>query len=120
MGHSKGSCPKRPIAQSNFIQLYFTPLKPIVLPDSDGEENDGGGYDEENNMWTGYDPPVKKKQVNEPRGTSYKLTEDTNAISSLESSQPETYNQLLSKLLPPIRKICLSRKTQKEESKESD
>ena len=29
-GHSKGSCPNRPIAQSNFTQSYFTPLKPIV------------------------------------------------------------------------------------------
>ncbi|PKC52670.1 hypothetical protein RhiirA1_514387, partial [Rhizophagus irregularis] len=95
-GHSKGSCPKRPIAQSNFTRSYFTPLKPIVPPDSDGEENDGDGYDEENNMWTGYDPPVKK------------------------NSQPETYDQLLSKLSPPIRKMCLSRKAQEEESKESD
>ena len=50
MRHSKGSCPKRPIAQSNFTRSYFTPLKLIVPPDSDGEENDGGGYDEENNM----------------------------------------------------------------------
>ena len=24
--HSKGSCPKRPIAQSNFTRSYFTPL----------------------------------------------------------------------------------------------
>ncbi|GET56898.1 hypothetical protein GLOIN_2v1778046 [Rhizophagus irregularis DAOM 181602=DAOM 197198] len=62
MGHSKGSCPKRLIAQSNFTRSYFTPLKPIVPPDSDGEENDGDGYDEENNMWTGYDLPVKKNR----------------------------------------------------------
>ena len=60
MTDSKGNCPKRPIAQSNFTRSYFTPLKPIVSPDSDGEENDGDGYDEDNNMWTGYDPPVKK------------------------------------------------------------
>jgi hypothetical protein len=60
-GHSKGNCPNRPVAQSNFTRsLYFTPLKPIVPPDSDGEENDGDGYDEDNNRWTGYDPPVKK------------------------------------------------------------
>ncbi|EXX74111.1 hypothetical protein RirG_054180 [Rhizophagus irregularis DAOM 197198w] len=96
MGHSKGSCPKRLIAQSNFTRSYFTPLKPIVPPDSDGEENDGDGYDEENNMWTGYDLPVKK------------------------NSQSETYDQLLSKLSPPIRKMCLSRKAQEEELKESD
>src|SRR5216110_2587853 len=25
-GHSKGSCPKRSIAQSNFTRSYFTPL----------------------------------------------------------------------------------------------
>ncbi|RIA85569.1 hypothetical protein C1645_741466 [Glomus cerebriforme] len=39
---------------------------------------------------------------------------------SLESSQPEMYDQLLSKLSPPIQKICLSRKAQEEEMKESD
>src|SRR5256714_5780355 len=38
--HSKGSCSKRPIAQSNFTQSYFTPLTPIVSPNSDGEKND--------------------------------------------------------------------------------
>ena len=62
-GHSKGNCPNRPIAQSNFTRSYFTPLTPIVPPDSDGEENEGDGYDE-NNMWTGYDPPVKKTGTN--------------------------------------------------------
>ncbi|GES85300.1 hypothetical protein GLOIN_2v1848971 [Rhizophagus clarus] len=102
-GHSKGSCPKRETARSNFNQTYFKPLTPIVPPDSDGEENDGYGYDDdEQNRWYEqnrcYDPPVKKT----------------------ESSQPETYDQLLSKLSPPIRKMCLSRKTQEEESKESD
>jgi hypothetical protein len=62
-GHSKGSCPNRPIAQSNFTRSsYFTPLKPIVPPDSDGEENDRDGYDEDNNRWTGYDQPVKKNR----------------------------------------------------------
>ena len=58
----------------------------------------------------------KKKQV----PVNEKLAGDTNAISSLESSQPETYDQLLSKLSPSIRKMCLSRKAQEEESKESD
>jgi hypothetical protein len=48
------------------------------------------------------------------------LAGDTDAISLLESNQPEMYDQLLSKLLPPIRKMCLSRKIQEEESKESD
>ncbi len=57
-GHSKGSCPKRPIAQSNFTRSYFTPLKPIVPPDSDGEENDGDGYDKADNEW--YYAPEKK------------------------------------------------------------
>ncbi|UZO09460.1 uncharacterized protein OCT59_029683 [Rhizophagus irregularis] len=84
MGHSKGSCPKRPIAQSKLTRSYFTPLTPIVPPDSDGEKNGGGDYDEDDNRWIGYDPP------------------------------------LLSKLSPPIRKMCLSRKVQEEESKESD
>ena len=40
--------------------------------------------------------------------------------SNLVTSQPETYDQLLSKLLPLIRKMCLSRKAQEEESRESD
>src|SRR5436189_3457771 len=40
--------------------------------------------------------------------------------SNLVTSQPETYDQLLSKLSPLIRKMCLSRKAQEEESKESD
>ena len=40
--------------------------------------------------------------------------------SNLVTSQPETYNQLLSKLSLLIWKMCLSWKTQKEESKESD
>jgi hypothetical protein len=40
--------------------------------------------------------------------------------SDLVTSQPETYDQLLSKLSSPIRKMCLSRKAQEEESKESD
>ena len=48
------------------------------------------------------------------------MASDTNAISPLESSQPKMYDQLLSKLSPPIRKMCLSQKAQEEESKESD
>ena len=39
---------------------------------------------------------------------------------SAESSQPETYNELLPKLSPAMRKMCLSQKAQEEESKESD
>ncbi|CAB5201965.1 unnamed protein product [Rhizophagus irregularis] len=61
-GHSKGSCPKRPIAQSKFTRSYFMPLTSIVPPDSDGEENGEGGYDEDDNRWIGYDPPVKKNR----------------------------------------------------------
>src|SRR5436305_9444118 len=38
----------------------------------------------------------------------------------LESSQPEMYDQLLSKLSPPIQKMCLSQKAQEEKFKESD
>ena len=37
-----------------------------------------------------------------------------------ESSQPETYDELLPKLSPAMRKMCLSQKAQEEESKESD
>ncbi|GES91400.1 hypothetical protein GLOIN_2v1705062 [Rhizophagus clarus] len=29
-----------------------------VPPDSDDEKNDGDGYDEDNNRWTEYDPPM--------------------------------------------------------------
>jgi hypothetical protein len=56
-GHSKGSCPKRPVAQSNFTRSYFTPLTPIVPPDSD-EEN--GDNNEEEDRW--YDLLVKKNR----------------------------------------------------------
>jgi len=63
-GHSKGSYSNRPIAQSNFTQSYFTPLKPIVSqctpPDSNGDDNNSNAYDEENNKW--YDDPVKKNR----------------------------------------------------------
>ncbi|GBC08175.1 hypothetical protein RclHR1_07950002 [Rhizophagus clarus] len=37
-------------------------LKNLVLSDSDSEKNDGDDYDEENNRWSGYDPPVKKNR----------------------------------------------------------
>jgi hypothetical protein len=40
--------------------------------------------------------------------------------SNLITSQPETYDELLPKLSPAIRKICLSRKVLEEELKESD
>jgi hypothetical protein len=60
-GHSKGSCPKRQIARSNFNRSYFKPLTPINFqntpPDSD-EEN--GDNNEEENRW--YDLPVKKNR----------------------------------------------------------
>ena len=58
-GHSKGSCPKQ-IARSNFNQSYFKPLTPIVSPDSDGEENDGDGYNKADNEW--YYAPEKKNR----------------------------------------------------------
>ncbi|GBC35581.2 hypothetical protein GLOIN_2v1822626 [Rhizophagus irregularis DAOM 181602=DAOM 197198] len=111
----------KPVARSNFNRSYFKPITPINFqhtpPTSD---NEGDGYDEDNNRWTGYDPPVKKKQVNEPRSASYKLAGDTNAISPSESSQPETYDELLPKLSPAMRKMCLSRKAQKEKSKKDE
>jgi hypothetical protein len=58
-GHSKDSCPKQ-IARSNFNRSYFKPLTPIVSPDSDGEENDGDGYDKADNEW--YYAPEKKNR----------------------------------------------------------
>src|SRR5688500_18055294 len=93
-GHKKNNCLKlNPIAKSNFTRYYpqlpstqsqYTPPD----PDSDNEDD---GYDEEND---GSIMHQKKKQspVND------KLARDTNVITPLESSQPETYNQLLSKL----------------------
>ncbi|PKY34366.1 hypothetical protein RhiirB3_454008 [Rhizophagus irregularis] len=46
--------------------------------------------------------------VNELRGVSHKLAGNTNAISPSKSSQPKTYDELLPKLLPAMRKMCLS------------
>src|SRR5436305_374949 len=48
----------------------------------------------------------QKKQVNE------KLF--------LESSQPKTYDELLPKLSPAMRKMCLSQKAQEEQSKKDE
>ena len=52
----------KPVAQSNFNQSYFTPIKPInsqyTSPDSN--DDNGGGY-EDNNWWTGYDEASEKK-----------------------------------------------------------
>ena len=39
---------------------------------------------------------------------------------SSESSQPETYDELLPKLSPVMRKMCLSRKAQEEKSKKDE
>jgi hypothetical protein len=62
-GHSKSNCPNKGIARSNFTRSYFTPLTPIVPQCTPpGSDNEGDGYDEENNMWTGYDPPPKKNR----------------------------------------------------------
>src|SRR5688572_3481220 len=83
-GHKKNNCPKlNPVAKSNFTRYY--PQLPSTQfqytpPDSDNEED---GYDKADNEW--YYAP-KKKQVND------KLASDTNAISFLESSQPEMYD----------------------------
>ncbi|CAB5190221.1 unnamed protein product [Rhizophagus irregularis] len=44
--YSKVSCPKRPIAQSKFTRLYFTPLTPIVPPDSDDSASEFGGIND--------------------------------------------------------------------------
>ena len=63
MGYSKGSCSNRLIAQSNFTRSYFKLLTLINFQNTPpGSDNEGDGYDEENNMWTGYDPPPKKNR----------------------------------------------------------
>ncbi|PKY41766.1 hypothetical protein RhiirA4_455423 [Rhizophagus irregularis] len=49
--HSKGSCPNRPIAQSNFTRSYFTPLTPIVPSNSNGEKNNRDDYNKADNEW---------------------------------------------------------------------
>jgi len=48
------------------------------------------------------------------------LTGDTNAITPSESSQPKTYDELLPKLSPAMRKMCLSRNVQEEKSKKDE
>ena len=48
------------------------------------------------------------------------MARDTNAITPSESSQPKTYDELLPKLSPAMRKMCLSRKTQEEKSKKDE
>jgi len=58
----------------------------------------------------------KKKQA----PVNDKLAGNTNAISPLESSQPETYDQLLPKLSPIMHKMCLSRKAKEEVSKKDE
>ncbi len=63
--HSKGSCPNRLIAQSNFTRLYLMLLKLIVPqctpPASDDDnDNNGGNYEEEIKKW--YDSSVKKNR----------------------------------------------------------
>src|SRR6266542_5158923 len=63
-GHSKGSCPNRQIARSNFNQTYFKPLTPINFqntpPDSDNDKDNSGGYDKVDNAW--YYAPEKKNR----------------------------------------------------------
>src|SRR6266496_3780252 len=53
--YSKGSCPNRQTARSNFNRTYFKPLTPInfqnTLPDSDNDEDNSGGYDKVDNAW---------------------------------------------------------------------
>ena len=60
---------RKPVARShlskasNFNRSYFTPLKPInpQYASPDLNDDNGGGYDEDNNWWTGYDEASEKK-----------------------------------------------------------
>jgi hypothetical protein len=50
-GHSKGNCPNRQTARSNFNQGYFKSLTLINFQNTPpGLDNEGDGYDEENNV----------------------------------------------------------------------
>ncbi|GES85746.1 hypothetical protein GLOIN_2v1763195 [Rhizophagus clarus] len=94
----------------NLLTEEFQKLN-ILPPDSNSEENDGNDYDKDNNMWTGYDPPVKKQvPVNEPLPLALLA----------KSSQPETYDELLPKLSPAMWKMYLSQKAQEEQSKKDE
>ena len=61
---------RKPVARSNFNRSYFPPLNPInpqyASPDSN--DDNGRGYDEDNNWWTGY----------ESKGTKYEASEKKN------------------------------------------
>ncbi|RIA79831.1 hypothetical protein C1645_839825, partial [Glomus cerebriforme] len=99
----------KPVARSNFNRDYFKPITPINFQNTPpGSDNEGDGYDDdENNTWIGYDPPKKKQAL-------------VNDKLSPESSQPETYDELFPKLSPAMRKMCLSRKALEEKSKKDE
>ncbi|RIB13191.1 hypothetical protein C2G38_2198543 [Gigaspora rosea] len=82
---------KKPVAKSNLTHRYFPPLIPsqsqYASPDSDDNEDSEGEYNEEENRW------------------------------HAPSHQPETYNELLPKLSPAMRKMCQSHIVQEKESK---
>ena len=75
-GHNKGSCPKQ-IVQSNFNRSYFKPFTPInpqyASPDSN--DDNGGGCDEDNNWWTGYNEASEKKTGTSKRVSTFSASD---------------------------------------------
>ncbi|CAG8817210.1 2412_t:CDS:2, partial [Cetraspora pellucida] len=95
---------KKPVAKSNSTYRYFSPLIPsqsqYASPDSDNNENEEGRYSEEENKWHAL------SQLEKKTGTEF--------------SQPETYDELLLKLSPAMRKMCQSHIVQEKESKSDE
>ncbi|KAF0521515.1 hypothetical protein F8M41_015798 [Gigaspora margarita] len=65
-GHKKNNFPSlNPVAKSNFTRYYphlSSTQSQYMPPASDDDADNSSGYDEENNIWTGYYPPEKKNK----------------------------------------------------------
>ncbi|RIB03035.1 hypothetical protein C2G38_2123994, partial [Gigaspora rosea] len=103
---------KKPVAKSNSTYRYFPPLIPsqsqYASPDSDDNEDEEGGYNEEENKW--HAPQSEKKQVLPVDNKSH-----INAQSALSMKDiiPKTYDQLMNLLSPAMQRICKSNQSHK-------
>ncbi|CAG8822641.1 13200_t:CDS:1, partial [Gigaspora rosea] len=103
---------KKPVAKSNSTYRYFPPLIPsqsqYASPDSDDNEDEEGGYNEEENKW--HAPQSEKKQVLPVDNKSH-----INAQSALSMKDiiPKTYDQLMNSLSPAMQRICKSNQSHK-------